>query len=88
MYLLPNNLLPNHLLSCKIVTDYFNLTKNCKHHINLKFKWSYYISVATRACLATEHKCGNGRCLKKEWLCDNYADCLDGSDEKMSLCSK
>ena len=42
----------------------------------------------TRKCLATEHKCGNGRCLKKEWTCDNYADCSDGSDEKQSLCSK
>ncbi|XP_028404464.1 low-density lipoprotein receptor-related protein 8-like [Dendronephthya gigantea] len=41
----------------------------------------------TGECSDTEHKCGNGRCIKKEWTCDNYADCNDGSDEKQALCN-
>lgn len=41
-----------------------------------------------RPCHALEHECGNGRCLKKDWACDNFADCPDGSDETQSLCSK
>lgn len=28
-----------------------------------------------------EHRCGEGRCVPTEWLCDGDYDCLDKSDE-------
>lgn len=45
-------------------------------------------NLATRNCKDDEHKCGNGRCIKKNWFCDNYADCKDESDESPLRCSK
>lgn len=31
--------------------------------------------------LAREHRCADGRCVSREWLCDGDHDCLDKSDE-------
>lgn len=31
--------------------------------------------------LAREHRCADGRCVSRDWLCDGDHDCLDKSDE-------
>lgn len=32
-------------------------------------------------CSEDNFLCDNGRCIPTSWLCDQYEDCLDGSDE-------
>lgn len=31
--------------------------------------------------VSREHRCGDGRCVSRDWLCDGDHDCLDKSDE-------
>lgn len=32
-------------------------------------------------CLPNQFRCGDNHCITKKQQCDNYSDCLDGSDE-------
>lgn len=32
--------------------------------------------------------CENGQCIRHEWFCDNYVDCLDASDEDNIQCGR
>ena len=32
-------------------------------------------------CSYGRHKCKDGTCILREWLCDHEADCPDNSDE-------
>ena len=32
-------------------------------------------------CFSSEFTCDNGKCINKEYQCDNVDDCSDGSDE-------
>ncbi|KAJ3585960.1 hypothetical protein NHX12_012366, partial [Muraenolepis orangiensis] len=34
-----------------------------------------------RPCMDDEHRCGDGSCILREYLCDNRPDCRDMSDE-------
>ena len=33
-------------------------------------------------CSRIRAKCPDGICIFKQWVCDGYADCGDGSDER------
>lgn len=37
-------------------------------------------------CPKNTFRCGHGRCIDKESLCDNFNDCANGDDEADSLC--
>lgn len=41
-----------------------------------------FVCVCVSVCdLAREHRCADGRCVSRDWLCDGDHDCLDKSDE-------
>uniref|UniRef100_H3D4F7 Heparan sulfate proteoglycan 2 n=1 Tax=Tetraodon nigroviridis TaxID=99883 RepID=H3D4F7_TETNG len=44
------------------------------------------VSPVVRACMADEHRCGDGTCILMEYLCDNRPDCRDMSDEANCVC--
>ncbi|MEQ2177979.1 hypothetical protein GOODEAATRI_009321 [Goodea atripinnis] len=44
------------------------------------------VCVVTVCNLSREHRCGDGRCVSKDWLCDGDHDCLDKSDELNCSC--
>uniref|UniRef100_A0A672HJG9 Low density lipoprotein receptor a n=1 Tax=Salarias fasciatus TaxID=181472 RepID=A0A672HJG9_SALFA len=37
--------------------------------------------LAAKRCQASEFRCGNGQCVSSSFVCDDEADCDDGSDE-------
>lgn len=39
-----------------------------------------------RYCEPWKFQCGNGKCIGRNKLCDNYEDCGDQSDESYSVC--
>uniref|UniRef100_A0A3B4F7E5 Uncharacterized protein n=1 Tax=Pundamilia nyererei TaxID=303518 RepID=A0A3B4F7E5_9CICH len=53
--------------------------------VSLLAKWTLEGLVAncmfTVCDVAREHRCGDGRCVSRDWLCDGDHDCLDKSDE-------
>ena len=38
-------------------------------------------------CSLAQFRCGNGKCIPKEWICDEMNDCEDKSDETKALCN-
>ncbi|XP_072031301.1 uncharacterized protein [Amphiura filiformis] len=38
-------------------------------------------------CAFEEFKCTNGQCISTSWVCDEFVDCVDGSDEDEGLCA-
>lgn len=44
--------------------------------------WIDPSSPPTPGCSASQHTCGDGRCLPASWVCDGELDCGDGSDER------
>ncbi|XP_058270298.1 membrane frizzled-related protein isoform X3 [Hemibagrus wyckioides] len=50
---------------------------------DIGFHASYQlISLSERSCSPEWFACGTGECLHRDWLCDGWYDCADGSDEK------
>ena len=48
--------------------------------------FSFSIS-ANRTCpVSSDHNCGGGRCIPYIFVCDDTADCKDGSDEEAVMC--
>lgn len=43
-------------------------------------------STPPKACLTTEFRCDNGKCIDKRWTCDKQDDCGDSSDERGCPC--
>ena len=35
-------------------------------------------------CSQFQHKCNEGRCITRDWLCDGIKDCPNGDDEETS----
>ena len=33
-------------------------------------------------CTGFQWTCTDGKCIRKDYVCDNFADCKDGSDER------
>ncbi|XP_061072328.1 membrane frizzled-related protein [Conger conger] len=40
------------------------------------------IALSERTCSPAQFACGSGECLHREWLCDGWIDCADGTDEQ------
>lgn len=40
-----------------------------------------YLSSALKNCTADEFRCADGQCISTSFVCDEDADCSDGSDE-------
>ncbi|XP_053503672.1 membrane frizzled-related protein [Ictalurus furcatus] len=40
------------------------------------------ISLSERGCSLEQFACSTGECLQRDWLCDGWNDCEDGSDEQ------
>ena len=45
-----------------------------------------FIFSARRDCYDNEFTCGNGLCIETGYLCDDYDDCGDGTDELQANC--
>ena len=45
-----------------------------------------FLDLAT--CKANHVRCDSGECIPSSYLCDEEADCTDGSDESKNLCCK
>ena len=44
------------------------------------------IFTTPETCRSPFYQCGNGDCIRYNWVCDDYPDCQDGSDEDEELC--
>ncbi|XP_062397342.1 sortilin-related receptor-like [Sardina pilchardus] len=42
----------------------------------------YPTTPAQTICNYDQYRCGDGRCIPQRYICDNYSDCSDGSDER------
>ncbi|ELW62289.1 Low-density lipoprotein receptor-related protein 2 [Tupaia chinensis] len=61
----------------------------CPHegHWYLANNNKYCIVDNGQRCNASFFTCLNGKCISKEWKCDNDDDCGDGSDELENVCA-
>lgn len=41
-----------------------------------------------RSCAENEFRCLNniGQCIPREWICNGIKECIDGSDEDITMC--
>ena len=44
--------------------------------------------LSSEECSHNQRKCKDGSCIRMDWMCDGYADCVDASDEDPEECSK
>lgn len=73
---------------CGDLSDELNCGESLTHHwliVNpfmIAHICMFILLVCVPVCdLAHEHRCADGRCVSRDWLCDGDHDCLDKSDE-------
>lgn len=69
-----------YVSNSNLVTVTFNVTSFRNEARG--FYFSYMIAPRHSShCSADEYRCHNGRCIAKQWICNNRQECVDGSDE-------
>jgi len=72
----------------KMAWNTINLPKKNPRNLPI-LHLTFCFTAANSNCLSTDFVCHDRRlCIPQRYVCDNYTNCVDGSDESPSVCSK
>lgn len=46
-----------------------------------------YIIYPAPTCPPDQFMCNDGTCIQKDWVCDGFNDCVNGTDEDVDFCA-